>query len=1191
MENRVSSDDPKRPLISPDAPTRPSLSAEAPTIRSQVSETAVPAGASRSLGLGNPTAQRMPPSVQLPTGTLVADRYRIQKVIGVGGMGMVYKVHDEVLGVDLALKLLLPEIAHEADFLQRFRNELVVARQVTHRNAVRIHDIGEHDGTYFMSMDLVEGRSLQDVLKEEGKLELSRAVGIVRQVAEALAEAHRKGVVHRDLKPANILLDHEGNAYITDFGIARSRSVPGLTRTGEVLGTPDYLSPEQARGEQVDGRSDLYSLGLMFLEMLSGKRPFPGGTIFEVLARRMTAKIASLEELGIKVPPTWSAILQRLVALDKEERYQSAEEFLADLDDLRRPGLRRRKEQAKKAALAIGAFVLAMLFGLGLKSLWDARVTTSPSTESATPGVVEAVDGHHSVAVLPFAAESDLGDLSWAPRALAELLTVGLAESGDLRVVDHLRILHRLEDLGADPNALRPGQLEQLGQTFQVDRLVVGRLQRTDGLVVLEGELVLLDGGEPASRPLAPQQGDTDSLFSLLAGFREDLWGALDAAPEETPISASDSEEPSRPQHPSVPAMEELSEGLRLLARGETVSAGTALTRAVAQDPTLAVAWMHLAHTRLELGKQTEALEATQQAVLVTVEGERLGMEARAQEALLRGDPETAQAFLETLVGRYPFDAEARLSLSEAFGQQGRFKEAISQLERAVELDAGNPHSWYLLGRYSIGVGELRRAVDEYLVRALVLENTLRNEMGQALVLNALGVGYQRLGLLDQAQENYEKAATIRRRIGDAPGLASTLRNLVWVNLARGTFENAEETIQSALEIHSDMDDPGGLAELYNAYGTLEEERGNYPEALEHYRRSLQLGRDLGNEDALAETHNNVGFIYFLLAEYDNALLHLEKALDLHRRNEQRIGVVRALQSIGFCRQAQGAWTEAQASFEEALGLARELEERAAVAVSLGNLGRVAQFEGRYEAAFRHYREALDLMAELEDQRGLVEFSLFAAEAALELGDLASADADLEQVVDWLQEGGNREQQARLELFQSLISLRRGDLEAARENSSSALAAANASQSVVTILEARLAAGRIELAESNYEAAREAFGSVFTEADRLDHTRLLLQSAEALATAQLKTGQPAAAAETLRSALRIVTAGDSYARSFQLHALQAAALEASGNPAGAARAQQEAEESLESLRGKIDLERLTTFDDLPEVRALRNPSG
>src|SRR5262249_22806204 len=158
--------------------------------------------------------------------------------------------------------------------LERFRSELLSARQVTHKNVVRLHDIGEHEGMRFLTMDYVEGRSLSEILERDGTMPLDRACSIVRQVAEGLHAAHEKGIVHRDLKPGNILTDSAGHAVITDFGVARSLDRDGLTRAGAIVGTPDYLSPEQVAGDPVDGRADIYALGIVFFEALSGQLPF-----------------------------------------------------------------------------------------------------------------------------------------------------------------------------------------------------------------------------------------------------------------------------------------------------------------------------------------------------------------------------------------------------------------------------------------------------------------------------------------------------------------------------------------------------------------------------------------------------------------------------------------------------------------------------------------------------------------------------------------------------------------------------------------------------------------------------------------------------------------------------------------------------------------------------------------------------
>ncbi len=214
-------------------------------------------------------------AAELRSGDVLAGRFRIESMLGIGGMGVVYRAYDLSLDVEVALKLLRPELARRPESFERFRQELLLARQVSSPHVVRIHDISQQDGRWFISMDFVDGQSLERRMDHDGKLAVDEALPIVRGLLEGLTAAHGRGVVHRDLKPANVLLDKANHAYITDFGVARSLGATGgMTQSGVIFGTPEYLSPEQARGEKVDARSDLYTVGLILYEMLSGTLPF-----------------------------------------------------------------------------------------------------------------------------------------------------------------------------------------------------------------------------------------------------------------------------------------------------------------------------------------------------------------------------------------------------------------------------------------------------------------------------------------------------------------------------------------------------------------------------------------------------------------------------------------------------------------------------------------------------------------------------------------------------------------------------------------------------------------------------------------------------------------------------------------------------------------------------------------------------
>ena len=273
----------------------------------------------------------MPPD-SLETGTTFAGRYRIIEELGVGGMGRVYKVLDREVGEKIALKLLRPEIAARGDMIRRFREELRLARRVGHKNVCRMFDLGSFEGTFFITMEYVDGEDLKRFLRRSGRLTVGKAVAIARQIGEGLAEAHRLGVVHRDLKPQNIMIDGEGNARIMDFGIARSVQAEGVTAAGAVIGTPEYMSPEQVEGKAADPRADIYALGVVLFEMLSGRLPFEGDTPLSVAVKHKTEAPPDPRTLNPAIPAGLAEAILKCLEKDREKRYGTVEALMADLE-------------------------------------------------------------------------------------------------------------------------------------------------------------------------------------------------------------------------------------------------------------------------------------------------------------------------------------------------------------------------------------------------------------------------------------------------------------------------------------------------------------------------------------------------------------------------------------------------------------------------------------------------------------------------------------------------------------------------------------------------------------------------------------------------------------------------------------------------------------------------------------------
>ena len=297
-------------------------------------------------------------------------RYHVQKLLGSGGMGVVYQALDHALGVEIALKVLrAPAVGAKSarsliEMQQRLRTELVLARQITHKHVIRIHDIGDVNGIRFISMPLVKGPDLAAVLKG-GRLPAARAVRYARQIAAGLMAVHAAGVVHRDIKPGNIMIDTGDQAVLMDFGIARSSAsdTPQRTAAGAVIGTPAYMAPEQARGESVDPRTDVYAFGLVLYEMLTGPR---ADVSMGELAARMKAPPPPAQRLNPRVPAALEAIATRCLQPAREDRYQTSAELAAAL-----AGLGRRASRDTKAApgpwvtRAAAMLVIAALAGAG----------------------------------------------------------------------------------------------------------------------------------------------------------------------------------------------------------------------------------------------------------------------------------------------------------------------------------------------------------------------------------------------------------------------------------------------------------------------------------------------------------------------------------------------------------------------------------------------------------------------------------------------------------------------------------------------------------------------------------------------------------------------------------------------------------------------------------------------------------
>ena len=323
-------------------------------------------------------------------GELIAGRYELEKLVGSGGMSNVFRAHDRLLERTVALKILHEQYTRDEDYVERFRREARAVAQLTHPNIVTVIDRGEQEGRQFIVFEYIDGENLKE-LSNRGPLEVREAIRLSLQVARALSFAHERGLVHRDVKPQNVLLNDDGQAKVTDFGIARSLDVQGVTQTGTVLGTSDYIAPEQARGQKVDPKTDIYSLGVVLYELLTGAVPYPGDNFVAVAMRHVNEPVPSVLERRPDCPVRLDLAIQRAMSKDPDDRFESMAVFVDELEACdaelggrgdegatmivpaarpRRPKRARRQRKLPLVPLALAALVAAAV-AIGAFLLFD----------------------------------------------------------------------------------------------------------------------------------------------------------------------------------------------------------------------------------------------------------------------------------------------------------------------------------------------------------------------------------------------------------------------------------------------------------------------------------------------------------------------------------------------------------------------------------------------------------------------------------------------------------------------------------------------------------------------------------------------------------------------------------------------------------------------------------------------------
>ncbi len=678
----------------------------------------------------------------LRIGSVLADRYEILQQLGEGGMGAVYKVRDRELDRFVAVKVIRPALAQSPEVLNRFKQELIIARQVTHRNVSRIYDLAEADGVKFITMEFVEGRSLARVRREKGKLAPKEAAGIIVQVCHALEAAHAEGVIHRDLKPQNIMVEAHDRVIVMDFGIARSLETRGITMTGEVLGTPAYMSPEQAQGEKVDARSDLFSLGIIFYELLTGDLPHKADTKRAAMYKRTTEHVRPPIEIAAEIPKALSEIVQRCLETDKAKRYASATEILRELEPWagtlpgtspRRTGKRTLAE--KIAVMALGGIVVGAAGVLVFRNkLFSVRPVA-----------------HREVSVLVADFANQTAD-SVFTETLEPAFIIGLEGSPFIQSFNRSTARKLAAQLSSEPKSLDESVARLVATREGIDVIVVGAIAKDGSQYSIHVKAI--DGITGKDIVNKSAKADKQNVLSSIGRLSADVRTALgDTTPESVKLSAQETftAETLEAAHSYAAAQD-------LQQKGKWDEAIKEYGHATYLDPNFGRAFAGLAVMEANLGRRQEA-EKNYKLAFAHIDRmtDREKYRTRGGYYLLIRDQQKAIEEYTSLMQQYPADAVAYPNLAMAYFLSRNMAKAQEIGRHSADLNPTRVAERGNVALYALYAGDFANAAKE--AQAALKLNPKYEAAVRALALAQLGQGQDQ-----QAAETYKKLAGISTR-------------------------------------------------------------------------------------------------------------------------------------------------------------------------------------------------------------------------------------------------------------------------------------------------------------------------------------------------------------------------------------------------------------------------------------------
>jgi len=883
------------------------------------------------------------PVRELTTGSTFAGRYQVIEELGHGGMGRVYKVHDTELNEKVALKLIRPEVAADPETVERFRNELKSARQVAHKNVCRMFDIGRAEGAPYITMEYVPGEDLKRLIRQIGQMPSGRTVSIARQIAEGLAEAHAHGIVHRDLKPQNIMVDDRGNVRIMDFGIARSLEKKGITGAGVMIGTPEYMSPEQVEGKPVDARSDIYSLGVILYEMTTGRVPFEGDTPFTIGVKHKSEPPRDPLELNPAIRSDLGRLILRCLEKDKEKRFQSANDLLVELGRIEQalPTTERvvpkhRPHTSKQVTVSFDVKKVAGPVIAGVLVVAAALVLWSVILKK--PSIAPTPFDKPSLGVMYFEnVTGDAGFDHWG-KALPTLLITDLSQSKHVNVLTSDELFDILDNLGQlDVKSYSSKALKAIAVRGRVNHILLGQLTRAGDSFRLSYTLKKFGSGEAVGSGWVAGEGIASfypMIDALTRKVKEDL------KLTEAEITSDIDVELGKITTTSPEAFLLYVEGREYHHKRDHAKSIELMKKAVAIDPGFAMAYRSMAvsyNNSYMFGEAERWLRKALELSDRVSEKERLLIEA---DYFSRSERTAAKAIdaLGQLLAIYPDDDFANTKLAYQYLQYEIWDKAAEFSQAAIRNSTRTYYPYSYLATVHEALGEPAKAkeVAELGIRTLGESDSLRLDLADYHLCQ---------GRFREALEEIDKAIALSPE--SAPARMSRGNIFVY----QDDFARAAEEFQLLLKLK----DPSTRLYYFWEMANLALYQGKFNEALALTVQVVQALEKAGEKQMAGEMRLYSAYCLYRAGRRQEALAECDRARKDAVEADQPSLQRRALQDEGLYYCAMNLPEKARKINDELSELVREALDPAIAR-------RPELLLGSVELEQKHWRQAIELL-------------------------------------------------------------------------------------------------------------------------------------------------------------------------------------------------------------------------------------